>query len=325
MAKDKKKKVAVLMGGPSEEHEVSLLSGKNILAGLDKEKYEAEAIFIDQKGNWAIKPEDLKNKFDIAFIALHGPYGEDGTVQSILEEVMMPYTGSGVYASALAMNKFLSGQIFKEAGLKIPPTRLISKINWLKNKSAILKDISLYLEKPWVVKPNNQGSSIGTTLVKDFSQLEEAIETAFRFSRFVLVQKYIFGREITCGVLDFGFAHSISALPPTEIIPLGSDFFNYQSKYDSKKNKEITPAPLADSLISAIQKTAMTAHRLIGCKAMSRLDMILGKDNNIYILEINTIPGLTEVSLLPKAAQAKGISFQKLLDIIIFASLKKLH
>jgi len=323
MAKIKRIKVIILMGGPSSEYEVSLNTGKNILTSLDKEKYEAEALVIDKKGNWPAKPADLKNKFDIAFIAMHGPYGEDGTAQSILEEVQMPYTGSNIASSALGMNKFLSSQIFRDAGLKTPHSLLISKIDWRDNKAAIFKKIALYLERPLVVKPNYQGSSIGVSIIKNLSDLEQAIEKAFNFSRHIIVQSYISGREMACGVLDFGWLHSVQALPPTEIIPLAGEFFNYQSKYNPQGAHEITPACLPASLTQAVQRTAVIAHKLVGCRAMSRTDMILGKDNQVYILEINTIPGMTENSLLPKAAQAAGLSFSRLLDRIIQASLPK--
>ncbi len=349
-------RVAILVGGPSSEYEVSLMTGENVLKSFDSEKFTAEIITIDKKGEWPFPPEELPNRFDVAFIAMHGAYGEDGTIQAILEEASIPYTGSGKLSSALGMNKFLSLRLFRDAGLMIPPTlhfhlhpvtprqskfsdnkeeinkdslkggtsRYAAGSNGVndfkKHEDEVVQRITWYLEKPWVVKPNAGGSSIGVEIVKDEESLRRVLREAAETYKDVLVQPLILGREVTCGVIDHGTHGSAFALPPTEIVPRVSHFFDYKAKYESGGSDEITPARFPESYLREFRNIALKSHRLTGCRGFSRTDMMVGKDGKIYVLEINTIPGLTSESLLPKAAHTYGISFQKLLEMLVEAA-----
>jgi len=314
---NKIKKIAILVGGPSLEYEVSLESGTNVLNNLPQEKYEGQKVLIDQNSNWEISPEILSKKFSAAFIAMHGSYGEDGTVQRILEEHKIPYTGSSPTVSALGMNKFLSLKVFKTAGLNVPFTILLHRNQWQKNSENILANIFLHIKKPWVVKPNNSGSSLGVKIVYSEEELKEHLDFLLREFNEVLVQEFIAGKEVTCGVVDFGHHSSAFPLLPTEIIPLERDFFDFQSKYDPKYHLEITPARLPWPYLQEIRKIALFVHRLIQARHFSRTDMIIGRDKKIYVLEINTIPGLTKNSILPQEAEKFNLPFSKLLDMIL--------
>ena len=324
----KKLKIAVLFGGPSREHNVSIKSGENVAANLDKNKYEIKRILIDEKGDWQIPPEQLKKHADLAFIALHGGYGEDGGIQDILEFHKIPYTGSGVGASALGMNKFLSLRHFRDANLETPQTQLFAKPDWQNDKNAVLDSIRHYVGFPAVLKPNRDGSSFGVSIVLNLDDAESALNGIFfagdgsafggNFSKEAIAQPYIEGREMTCAVIDHGARGSEFALLPTEIIPEKNNFFDYDSKYAAEGAREITPPEnLTENLIKELRRVAIAVHRLIGARSFSRTDMILDKNGRIYVLEINTIPGLTEQSLLPKAAEASGIPFSKILDKIV--------
>ena len=322
MTKHNKKKIAVLTGGPSPEHDVSLATGKNIVLNLDPEKYEAKEFTISRSGEWPVEPEELNKLFDLAFIAMHGPYGEDGTVQTILDSVGMPYTGSDAMASALGMNKWLSLRLFRDAGISIPPTIHLSKHEWFKDRDGVAKKIISLFGKPWVIKPNASGSSLGVRIEKDAKDLKQALELSFKESKEIIIQEFIPGRELTCGVVDSGMARSAFALPPTEIVSAGAQFFDYKTKYDPA-TLEMTPANLPDSHTQMVKRTALLAHKILGCRSFSRSDFILDPKGKLYMLETNTIPGMTENSLLPKAAKVLNISFPKLLEIVIEGSLLK--
>ncbi|MDI6821198.1 MAG: D-alanine--D-alanine ligase [Patescibacteria group bacterium] len=318
----KKKKVAVLMGGPSTEHETSIKSGKNVLRAINREKYEPIEIFINREGKWPIEPHEVAKSNDVAFIALHGTYGEDGTIQMILDELKIPYTGSNAAVSALGMNKFLSLRLFRAGGLITPLSFLISKNDFEKTPIKFFEFVRYYLGFPVVVKPNDNGSSIGASIVRNQDELLMAIEEVFKISREALLQNFIKGREVTCGVLDHGFSESAYPLLPTEIIPQVSHFFDYRAKYELNGSFKITPARLPGSILKEIQRVAVKVHKLVGAKGFSRTDMILGEDGKIYVLEVNTIPGLTENCLMLKAAEASGISFSNLIERIIEAALR---
>ena len=310
-------KVGVLMGGPSAEHEVSLATGQNVLQYLDRSKYEPVAVKILKTGKWLLNgkfttPDKAVKECDVIFNALHGYYGEDGKVQALLEHSKVRYTGSGVGASAIAMDKFHSRELFKLAGLNVPKTMKITKGE---NYSARLQFFVNKITKlPVAVKPCSNGSSVGVSIVENLVALDKAVAAAFKFDKEVLVEEFIKGRELTCGVLD-----PSGALPVTEIIPLKDHkFFNYQAKYKNGHANEITPAPLDDILYKKAQEIAVKAHQILACRGYSRTDMLLKNGNGtIYVLETNTLPGLTKNSLLPKAAASAGLSFSQLLDHII--------
>lgn len=322
------------MGGPSSEHEVSLETGREVLENLDAEKYCATPVVIDKRGLWLFpgnksqplsEPEGLLNlrreKIDLAFIAMHGEYGEDGTVQSLLTAAGIPHTGSNTLPSALAMHKPLSSRALKDAGLNIPDFKVVHYLSWSKKSGEIVKQVLQEIGLPAVVKPASRGSSVGLTLVREFGDLRltplrAAIDHAFGFGKDVVIQKYISGKELACGVIEYNGRPS--AMLPTEIIPLMSDIFDYASKYSESGAEEITPPQNMDkATVQKIQTTAIMAHQILGCTHYSRTDMILGHDKKLYVLEVNSLPGLTRASLLPKAALASGIKFPKLLDLIV--------
>ena len=333
----KKLNVAVLMGGKSAEHEISLSSGREVVKNLDSKKYNVLPIVISKDGiSWQINDKKQflldspasvklqtpnskirnlnqsdhvsiirKNKVDLVFIALHGPNGEDGTIQGFLELLGIPYTGSGVLASALGMDKIYSRRLFVQAELNVPKYLVFSKKD---TTNKIFKKFKF----PLFVKPSNQGSSVGVSKVTKKSDLKKALKLAFGFSDSVIVEEYIKGREITVPVLG---NENPLALPVVEIVPK-TDFFDYKAKYDEKLCDEIVPARVGKKLTNDAQKAAIAAYQALGCRGFGRVDMII-KDEKIYVLEVNTIPGLTPVSLFPKSAVSAGISYPQLLEKII--------
>ncbi|MBU0547485.1 MAG: D-alanine--D-alanine ligase [Candidatus Omnitrophica bacterium] len=293
-------RVGVLMGGPSSEREISLKSGKAVLSALKDSGVDAVGIDIitDNK-------EDnirLLNNYnlDCAFIALHGRFGEDGVIQEILEQVNLPYTGSGVRASRLAMDKIGALSIFKAGGLCVPKSQFLEKTAYCKNS-----DFKNELGLPLVVKPANHGSSIGLSLVNFDLKIPEAIELAFRFDERIVIEEYISGRELTVGVLNE------RPLPVIEIVPKHK-FFDFEAKYQAGLTDYIVPALLERKIAEKVQQAALEAHKLLGCFGCSRTDIILSHDNLSYVLETNTIPGMTATSLMPKAAKVLGIDFNQL-------------
>lgn len=322
-----KLKIAVLVGGPSFEHEVSLSTGKEVLKNLDPSKYKAKRVLIDKKGKWEVPPEKIKKQFDLCFIAMHGEYGEDGIIQGLLEAYRIPYTCSGIMASAVGMDKLKSAELFELAGFNIPKTFLINSRTPQKEIHKIIKKLGL----PFVVKPRHVGSSVGISIVKSKKGITKALKDALKTDPDVLIQKYIRGREVTCGILDFGTLDSAFPLIPTEIIPKDI-FFTYKAKYTPGASDEITPAQMPSKILKEVQKLSLLAHKTIGCSGMSRTDFIFAcppslrsgvsrrDGKKLWVLEINTIPGLTPTSLVPQEARAMGINFSELLDIIIKAA-----
>lgn len=311
---NKKLNILVVSGGPSPEHEVSLKTGQVIAAALDKNKYNVKSLNLPKAGI-IFSDIDLKD-IEVVFIAMHGKFGEDGTIQGFLELAGVPYTGSGVLASALAMDKLKSAELFSFHGLGAPKYFGFSKKD-MENAQEEIKNI---FSLPFVVKPRSCGSSVGITIVKKFADFERAALFAFDYDDFALAQEYISGTEVTCAILDEGNGAPI-ALPPTQIIPKAAEFFDYDAKYTAGATEEITPPRLPAEIIKKIQDNALLAHKILGCAGLSRTDMIVRGDE-IFILETNTIPGMTETSLYPQAASAVGISFPELLDKIIQAAKK---
>ena len=316
--------VAVLRGGPSAEYAVSLKTGANVLAALPKEKYKALDIFVDKSGQWhylgkQIGPESVFRRIDAVFNAMHGEYGEDGEVQKIMEAHHIPYTGSGVFASRIAMRKDLARKSFKNAGLKIGPA---IRMTWLDDPDKIARIAMTEIGPPFVVKPASRGSSVGIHFADNFPGLTEAIKNTLKFDTNILIEKKIKGREATCGILENLRGECLYALPVVEIVPPAKkQFFDYESKYDGSA-KEICPGRFDEKTRLAIQDIARRAHLALGCRHYSRSDMIVARDG-IYLLETNTLPGLTKESLLPKAAEAIGCSFPQLLDHLIELAISK--
>jgi len=332
------------MGGPSSEHEVSLATGDNVVANLDRAKYKPVVIKLSktpqnsktvagQAVKWFVNGRltDMSKALkgcDLVFNALHGTFGEDGRVQALMEYYGTRYTGSGITASALAMDKLRSREIFKLAGFCVPKTLKIKKDeNYQARLNLFINKITKF---PVVVKPCSNGSSVGVKIVSNESKLIKAIDETFKLDKKVLVEEFIKGREVTCGVLDdvevkpHGSPMRFNlngALPVTEIIPVkGHKFFNYDAKYKTGHCNEITPAQIDEATREKVQEIAVRAHQLLGCRSYSRTDMIL-KNDSVYVLETNTLPGLTTNSLLPQAAKAAGLTSGQLLDKIIDSSL----
>jgi len=310
----KKLTLAVLSGGISSERDVSIASGNQVYEALDRDKYEV--IRYDPKTDLPQLIQDAP-KIDAALIILHGPYGEDGTVQGLLDLLYIPYQGSGVLGSAIAMNKLVSKQLYEKAGLPVAPYMTFDSIDAI-DKLAVVDQLGM----PLVIKPVTSGSSIGLSIVKSEDNLNDALEMAFAEDREVMIESYVKGVELTGGVVG---NKELQALPIIEIIP-GEDFefFDYTAKYTPGASEEICPARIDDTMTQKAQTYAKTAHRALFCKGYSRTDMIL-TDREIYVLETNTIPGMTPTSLLPQAAAAAGISFSRLLDKLIELSLEEKH
>lgn len=283
----KRLRVAVLMGGPSEESEVSYRSGRMVAQALLDAGAQVSEVDVRGPDSW------LPSNVDVAFIALHGTFGEDGQIQGLLEKRGVPYTGSGIEASALAFDKAAAKAAFVDAGIATPWSVVIEE------GTAPL----VAIKPPLVVKPARQGSSVGVTMVNERSALPQACALAWRYDDRVIIEKFIAGRELTVGILGN------KALPVVEICTR-RPFFDYQAKYTPGEAEEIVPALLDRLTASRIQDLARRAHDCLGCRDISRVDVILSGSGEAFVLEVNTIPGMTADSLFPKAAQAAGLSMQ---------------
>ncbi len=301
-----KLKVALIAGGWSREREISLKSGEYVYNGLDKDKYEVTRYDPSKDLLRLIKES---KSIDLALIFLHGKIGEDGSIQGLLDILNLPYVGSGVMASALAMNKAISKELFRCAGLKVPKEMVL-----FRNQEIDPVEILSVLGKPVVIKPVAEGSSIGLNICHEKEKIVEAITDTFTTNSEVMIEEYIGGREVSCAVLG---NREPEALPVVEIIPQKKyHFFSYTAKYLPGASKEICPAQISNDAYKKVQSFAIKAHCLLGCRNFSRSDMIVtAKD--VYILETNTIPGMTENSIFPLAARTAGLSFSKLLDRLI--------
>lgn len=319
-----KKKVGVLRGGPSSEYEVSLKTGKSVIDNLT-DRYTVLDIFIDKEGTWhylgaPITPEKVFKKVDVIFNALHGAYGEDGTVQKLLDTFGIPYTGSTALASAVGMNKALSKKVYKNNNLKTPLHLTLSKKDNLTEE--VIKIFKTF-PMPAVIKPVNGGSSVGTAIAKTLADLEKAVADALKYSDTALIEEFIAGKEATCGVVDHFRNEPVYALLPIEIRkPDDSTFFDYQAKYGGK-TEEICPGNFTAEEKKIIQAMAKEAHQSLGLRHYSRSDFIIHPKRGIYILETNTLPGLTSESLLPKSLKAIGCSLPDFLDHLITLALER--
>jgi len=304
-------KVAILMGGISNEREVSLSTGKTVAKYLDSSKFDSK--FYDTKKDLPKLFFDIsKKKIDICFIALHGKGGEDGSIQGILELLGVAYTGPGIMASAVSMDKIISKRLFVQEKILTP------KFIVLEDKKIDFKQIKAKIGLPCVIKPSNSGSSVGVSIIKKEKEIKKGVETALKEDDKVIIEEYIKGKEITVGVLGNKNPRALSIV---EIIPK-TKFFDYQAKYNSKFCEEIAPARIPVKITKNAQALALKVYKLLDCKGFSRIDMIL-KGEKIYVLENNTIPGLTPNSLLPKSAKASNISFSEMLEKIINLGLEK--
>lgn len=328
------------MGGRSPEHEISLISGREVTKNLDHKKYNITPILVSKSADrWQLTTEkslneienpikykgtkreievsekrvfsNMKNipgKPDLVFIAMHGPYGEDGTVQGMLDLANLKYTGSGVLASAIGMNKLMFKRIMTSEGINIP-----KYVELCSGHSASIIGKKLG-NPPYFIKPSDQGSSIGCSVARNKKSLKKSLELAWRYSKLALVEEYVEGKELTCAVLG---NENPEALPVIEIVPKKAEYFDYNSKYLEGGSEEIVPARISNKLAKRVQQIAVRVHKVLGCRGFSRVDFIVKNSKIPLVLEINTIPGLTPMSLLPKAAKASGITYPRLLDKII--------
>ncbi|HEY3375528.1 MAG TPA: D-alanine--D-alanine ligase [Candidatus Aquicultor sp.] len=301
------KKVAVLMGGRSAEREISLLTGEQIYNALILKGYDTVKVELNERVGQTL----LALKPAVVFIALHGRFGEDGTVQGMLEILDLPYTGSGVLASAIGINKAISKRIFESAGITTPRFSVISKQAYSLSTDMLteaMREVGL----PVVVKPVCEGSTIGMSIVDNEGELAGAIETAFLYDDEVVLEQFVTGTEITVGILG----NEPQALPTLEV-ETTTGFYDYKTKYTAGLSKHIIPARIPEEQQQQAQEMAIKAHNAIGCRGFSRVDIIVGGDGTPYVLEINTIPGMTNLSLFPDAARAGGYEFPELVSYIV--------
>jgi D-alanine-D-alanine ligase len=298
-------KIGVIMGGISSEREISLQTGQEMINHLDRSRYEVVPIVIEQRADLIAQVQ--QTGIDIALLALHGQYGEDGTVQGALETLGIPYTGSGVLASSLCMNKHLSKMLLKAAGVHTP-----SGLYW-QGMDDYDPQVVERLGYPVIVKPNTGGSSIGIQLVQNEKELLSAVQGACSLDQAILIESYYEGTEITCSIVDG------EVLPIISISSARSKWFDYKAKYEvgGAEEKVVELPPVIEQ---RVREAALASYRLLQCKVYARVDMILCQDRP-YVLEVNTLPGMTANSLLPKSAAAAGITFTQLLDHIIASSL----
>lgn len=319
------------MGGASSEREVSLVTGAAVVKNLDKKKYAVAAIEMTREGHFVIrsggKQTNLdfintdRKRFDCIFIALHGSPGEDGAVQGMFESLGIPYTGSKTLSSALAMNKVKTGELYRMYNIPTPQFIFVDIKTWKKNASSVLASVAKHFSFPVIVKPSDQGSAVGVSLVKSKKDLESTLRKTFRLFPHLLIQHYIRGQEATCGVLEI--RGKAKALPPTHILANLDEFYDYNSKYKPGGSTHVCPADFPKKINAAIQDLALRAHGALGCSGMSRTDILVDDHNALWVLETNTIPGMTPTSLFPEAAAKAGIPFNTMLDYIIQGALVK--
>ena len=304
-------KIGVLMGGCSSEREISLRSGRAVFEGLKELGCDVVAMDIQTENRDEVSRLIKSSEIECAFLALHGHFGEDGQIQEILEDIDIYYTGSGVLASRLAMDKVASRRIFEVYGIPVPSYRVVNQFSYGKNWK-LHHTVTL----PVVVKPSCHGSSIGLSIVERYEDLDNAMESAFQYDSTVLIESFIKGREITVGILQE------NALPVIEILPK-RQFFDYEAKYQAGMTEYRIPAVLDEDTKKKVERAALAAHRLLGCRGCSRVDILLSQDQTPYVLEVNTIPGFTATSLLPKAARTIGIEFPSLCLTLIELAYEK--
>ena len=314
--------VGVLRGGPSSEYDVSLKTGGAVLRNLPAH-YKPVDILIDKNGVWhrcgvPFSPQRIIRHIDVIFNALHGYYGEDGKVQNLLDSLLIPYTGSSSLASALGMNKALAKENFRRRGIKTPYAVILKRQSFGEDKAL---QLWRSMPQPSIIKPVSGGSSLGVVIAKNYNEFLNGFDHSFHFSDAVLVEEYIKGREATCGVIERFRGQELYALLPTEIIPPKGRFFDYESKYGGEA-REMCPSHFSTTEKRRLMDCAIAAHKALGLRHYSRSDFIVSS-RGVYLLEVNTSPGLTEESLWPKACSAIGCSLPDFLDHVIQLALNK--
>ena len=328
------KKVGIIYGGRSTEHEVSKMSATSVIENLNKEKYEIKQIYIDEKGKWYItgqnKKEEIVNiteelkQLNVVFPLLHGKYGEDGTIQGLLEMIGVPYVGCKVLASSIGMDKVYTKIVFEKAGIPQAPYVYIKKQDFgYKMINEDFEEEKLDIEKiiskltfPMFVKPSNSGSSVGVKKANNVEELQKAIENAGQYDSKILVEQGIDGKEVECAILEIKGKEFIASTVGE--VKSAEDFYSFDAKYNIPESKTIIPAKIEDSKIEEIRRLSIKAFKSIDGSGLSRVDFFVEKGTNkIYINEINTIPGFTNISMYPKLFESVGIKYSELLDKLI--------
>lgn len=299
------KRIAVLMGGQSAEHEISIRSGRAVWTALIRKGYDAIPLEVD--ASVVARLREVRGQ--VAFIALHGPGGEDGTIQGLLEVLRIPYTGSGVQACAVAMDKAMTKVLLEQSGIPVPR-------GFVREQRDRRKPLPGGFKLPLVVKPVSQGSTLGITVVRKARDLQKGLEAAFAYGPEALIEEYIDGRELTVGILND------KLLPVVEIIPR-SGFYDFAAKYTPGASVYKAPAPLPSRTAKLLQALALQAHRRLGCKGATRVDFRLDRKGRPFFLELNTVPGMTETSLLPMAAKAARLSYEDMVEAILESAIER--
>jgi D-alanine-D-alanine ligase len=311
-----KPKIAVLMGGRSLERSVSLKSGKRVARALESRGYEVISLDVDE----TLVPRILSDKPDLVYIALHGKYGEDGTIQELLDIIDVPYTGPGPMPSMIGFNKVLSKELFRAHGIPTPRYYTLSSSTLEEmGASELLGYAWEKLGAPLVVKPAAQGSALGVRIVEKWEDLSGALVAALGYDDRVILEEYIKGREVAVSVIG---TETPETLPVVEVVP-GSGFFDFESRYTPGETDYFIPARLDPGVTAEVERIALATHELLRCKGLSRVDIIVGDDNVPYVLELNISPGMTETSLLPLAAEAAGMPFEDLVEKLVAFALQK--
>jgi len=318
-----KLRVGVIYGGRSGEHEVSLMSAQSVISALDKEKYEIIPIKIDKDGRWSdrlIAADPTRDAgLDVVFPVLHGTFGEDGTMQGLLELANLPYVGAGVASSAVSMDKSFMRVLFANAGLPILPWEVVFNYEWREEPEQVTQRLEEALGYPMFVKPANLGSSVGVTKVKRREDLAAAMELALSFDRKAVVEKGLEGgREVECSVL--GHTHPEASIPG-EIVPC-NEFYDYEAKY-LEDSELIIPARLSEEQIATVREYACRAFKAVDCSGLARVDFFVDGGGNVLLNEINTLPGFTHISMYPKLWEHTGLSYPALLDRLIEIAIEK--
>ncbi|HEX3012356.1 MAG TPA: D-alanine--D-alanine ligase [Syntrophomonadaceae bacterium] len=304
----KDKTVLVLMGGESTEREISLKTGQAVYKALQEKGYSVASLDVNSKAAAAI--QDISP--DVVFIALHGKKGEDGTIQGMLDIMGIPYTGSGVACSAICMNKVLTKKILSCEGIPTPPYTILKRWEYT-DPQKTARDLTDRMGLPLVIKASTQGSSIGTFIVKQADQIIPAMEDAFRYDTEIIAEKYIAGVELTAAVIG---NDQPQVLPIIEITA-ENEFYDYQAKYTPGKCAHIIPARIDSEIKNKVNELAQKTYITMGCRGFARIDFMVDRYGNPFVLEINTIPGMTEMSLVPDAARAAGINFNDLVGMVV--------
>ncbi|KPK48156.1 MAG: hypothetical protein AMJ77_00870 [Dehalococcoidia bacterium SM23_28_2] len=348
MARGKRLRVGVLFGGRSVEHEVSVISAQGVMAAFDQDRFQVVPMGVTKDGTWltaqetqaalaAIRGERLGalekpagrglsgqilaalRKIDILFPLVHGTYGEDGSLQGLLEILGIPYVGAGVTASAVGMDKALQQMVLRQAGLPLPNSLVVGSPQWKNEKAAVARQIEQELGYPCFVKPASGGSSVGTVKARTREDLADALAEAFRYDRKVIVEQAIEGRHIECSVLG---NDDPQASPPGEIV-FAREFYDYVAKYEDPRTRLIIPAELPPEVSERLRALAIAVFKAIDCAGMGRVDFFLTRDGRAYVNEINTIPGFTPMSMYPKLWEAAGLSYTDLISRLIELGLER--